>query len=276
MPTAIFINRSDGYDKTSKTIEDTYQVNVDAANDEESAKAAVEARPVPDGYVIDSLNASHINRNPLWFEVRVTYRQSTASGGVGADDPLARPSILSASFEEWTEPYDVDYSDPVKPVTNSAGDPFQAYPQRKNGSLVIQITKNFAGFDAAFYDAIKFTTNASPVTIKGTTYAADVLLFLPPTAQEVNENNGSSSEHFFSTTFRLASDVGKHRQYVADRGYREIGDEGPVPIRDGVNGPTEDPWPLDGEGGAKASIDAVPEVLAFVPYRSANWGIDFS
>jgi hypothetical protein len=33
---------------------------------------------------------------------------------------------------------------------------------------------------------------------------------------------------------------------------------------------------LDGEGGAKASIDAVPEVLAFVPYRSANWGIDFS
>lgn len=152
MTTANFIKRSKGYDKSAKTITDVYQVQVDAANDTDDAIAAVEAVAVPGGYFTDSVNASHINRNPFWYEVTATYKQTISGGGGGADDPLERPSVLSASYEEWTEGYDIDFTTPTpKPVTNSAGDPFQAYPQRKNGRLVLQVTKNFAAFNAVGY-----------------------------------------------------------------------------------------------------------------------------
>jgi len=276
MTTANFIKRTKGYDKSSKTIEDTYQVNVDTANDVDSAIAAVEAMAVPANYATDGVSATHINRNPMWYEARVTYKQSTSGGGGGADDPLSRPSVLSMSYEEWEEPYDVDHSDTPLTVANSAGDPFQTFPQRKNGTMNIQIAKNFASFAAGPYDAIKFTTNATSVTIRGAVFLADTLLFLPPTAQEVWEQIGTTTHHYYAVTFRLAADAGKHLHQVADRGYRQIVNGKHVKIRDGDQQPTEDPWPLDGGGVAKASAADAPATRTFQPYASASWGIDFS
>lgn len=274
MATAGFIKRTKGYDRSSKTIEDTYQVNVDIDNDVDAAIAAVEALPVPSGYIVDNVSASHINRNPQWFEVRITYKLNVF-GGESYDDPLNRPSVLSASYEEWTEAYDEDYSDTPKPVANSAGDPFQSFPQRKNGSLVLQITKNFASFDAPGYDAVKFTTNSAAVTIRGTVYAAKTLLFLPPTVQEVWEQLGDTTHHYYTVTFRLQTDTGLHQQNIADRGYRQLVDGELVKILGGDNLPTEDPWPLDGSGVAKPAGSA-PGTLTFIPYDKAAWGIDFS
>ncbi len=274
MVAANFINRRQGYDKSSRTIEDKYQVEVDVANDQSAAIAAVEAKSVPYGYVTESIQASHINRNPMWYEVNVTYKLNPA-GGVSDDDPLSRPSILSASYEEWTEAYDIDNSDTPKPVVNSAGDPFQTYPQRRNGSLILQITKNIASYAAIAYDAIKFTTNANAVSINGTTYAADTLLYLPPTVQEVWEQIGANTHHYYNVTFRLAADAGKHLHKVADRGYRQLLNGKLVPILDGYNAPTEDPWPLNGTGWALGPQE-VPATLTFKPYASVAWNIDFS
>ncbi len=278
MTTTHFIQRTKGYDRSARTIEDAYRVRVDAPNDTDAAIAAVEARPVPAGYLVDNVRAAHINRNPLWFDVRITYKQPLTLGGTGADDPLTRPSTLSASYDEWTEPYDTDHTpapDGPKPVVNSAGDPFQSFPERKAGTLVLQVTKNVATFDAVAYDAIKFTTNASAVTIRGTVYPKDTLLFLPPTVQEVYEQIGSQTYHYFTVTYRLAADANRHRHPIADRGYREQVNGEMLPILDGEKRPTEEPWPLDGSGRAKPAGSA-PATLTFQPYASAAWGIDFS
>jgi len=269
------IKRSDGDETSQQVIEDTFNVNVDAANDSATAKALAAAIAPPVGYVISSVRATHINRNPFWYEVAVTYTKTVAGGGVGNDDPLARPSVLSASYEEWTEPYDEDFTAPTPlTVQNSAGDPFQNLPQRKNGTPILQITKNFATMNLVALDAIKFTTNSGLVTIKGAGFAADTLLFLPPTAQEVWEQVGSTTHNYFTLNFRLAADAGKHLQKVADRGFRQVSAGDLLPILDGNGNPTEDPWPLNGLGGAKAA-GAKPETLTFKPYNSASWGINF-
>lgn len=274
-----FISRTKGYDEGTPTIEDTYQVLVETANDTDAAIAAVEARGVPGlGYRTRSIRAAPIKRNPLWFEVTASYKGLT--GGATSTDPLDRPSVLSGSYEEWTGPYFEDRSPTPKLVVNSAGDRFEEMPQRKFGSLVLQVTKNVATYNAATYDAIKFTTNGLASTIKGTAYGVDTLLFLPPSVQEVYEQVGTTEYHYFTVTFRLATDADLHRHVVSDRGFKQffLGDS--VWILSGDNQPVESPWPLDGAGvaltAAQVAAGTAPAELTFLPYESKSWGVDFS
>ncbi len=276
---ANFIKRSKGYTKGEKTVEDTYQCLVDALNDVDAAIAAVEAKPVPTGYILDGVTAAHINRNPLAFETRATYRQSVAGGG--ATDPLDRPSVLSGSYDEWTEDYFIDNSATPKHVVNTAGDRFESFPQRKNGDPVLQITKNYSDLALPFYDSIKYTTNSGSVTIKGIVFAANTLLFLPPSFQEVYEQIGATTHHYFAVTFRLAADSDGHVHLIPNRGFKELNDDGDlVPILTKVGTPVETPWPLvtaDGPNiGAAKPPGSTADLLEFLPYPEEDWGINFN
>lgn len=254
-----------------------YLVETTALDDgHDAAIAKVKDLPSLDGYKRESTEAEYVNRNPLWFQVTDTWTFKPESFPQD-DDPLERPSILSSTYEEWTEPYFVDEDDPAKPVVNSAGDPFDPLPQRKNGSLVLQITKNFAAFDAAGYDAIKFTTNAVAQTIRGTVYPIGSLLFLPPTVQEIYEIVNLTEHHYYQTTFRLAVDSALHVDPVEDRGLNESTTDSyrNAPILDAAGNPVTQPAPLDGAGQAKARGEE-PEIITFYPYASANWGIDWT
>ena len=228
-----------------------------------AAVAAVLALTTPTGYVFDSLRPGHVNRNPLWYRITITY--STPAGGATSESPLDRPSILTGSYDEWTEVYFEDRSDPVKKAINTAGDRIDPLPQRKNGSLILQITKNIASYPAGDYDNFKYTTNTNAITIRGITYTADTLLFLPPTVQEVWESIGTAIYHYFATTFRLATDANKHKQKYESRGYYSIEASTYKPILDKAGLPVTAPWPLDSSGYAAASAGATPALITLVP-----------
>ncbi len=266
-------------DKVLGTLTDTYQVECEKlADGSDVAEAAVEAIAAPAGYNLKGVTSRNINRNPLWFEITANYILASlgGSGPGSAIPPLARPSVLTTSYDEWTEPFFKDADN--KPVANSAGDRFDTFPQRKKGTIVLQITKNFAACNVVGYDNLKYTTNSVEVTIKGTTYAANTLLFLPVAAQEQFETVAGVAYDYFSVTFRLAADKGLHKVTVDDRGYRCRNSAGElVPILDKTGVPVTTPWTLDGHGNAVSlAPDVAPETITFRPYASAAWGIDFS
>jgi len=268
------IARKKGNRSDRQTWEYTYLVQTtDLADGPSVALAAVTALLPPSGYRLTDVDSAHRQRNPLWFQVVAIYERNTA--GVEGDDPLARPSILTGSWEEWTEAYFIDADD--KLVVNFAGDRFEDFLQRKRGSMVLQITKNLATFPAPTYDAIKFTTNSVAETIRGTIYPIDTLLFLPPTVNEQYETVGETEFHYYATTFRLAADEAFHQHTIEQRGYQQlVGDPAEkLPILDDAGEPVAAPWPLNSDGTAKA-IGAAADVEAFRPYERANWGIDFS
>lgn len=266
------IGRTKSFENNARTTRVTYQAKVTGMDPGEIASELATSQAqdltVPTGYYFKSADASHINRNPEWLTVTVTYTdERTSTGGTHTDDPLDRPSILSMSYDEWTEPYFEDSNDDE--VVNTAGDVFENPPQRKRGTMVLQITKNFATLAASAYDTIKFTTNASQVTIKGTVFAVRTLLFLPISAQEIYEGE----HNYYQVTFRIAVDEDEHVQVVANRGYREkVGSEIKDIIIDGK--PTADPWPLNSDGTKATAPPAT--AITFVPYPSATWGVNFN
>lgn len=268
------IARKKGNRSDRRTWEYTYLVQTtDLADGPAVALAAVIALAPPTGYRLTDVDSGHRERNPLWFQVVAIYERNT--GGVESDDPLDRASILTGSWEEWTEAYFMDADD--KQVINFAGDRFEDFLQRKRGSMVLQITKNLATFPAPAYDAIKFTTNSVAQTIRSTIYPIDTLLFLPPTVTELYETVGETEYHYYATTFRLAADAAFHLHTIENRGFNQlVGDPAElVPILDSAGKVVSGPWPLNSDGTAKA-IGAAADVEAFRPYERANWGIDFS
>ena len=245
----------------------------DLGDGADAAEAAVMGLGLcPIGYVQSDIRSDHINRNPLWYEVEITFSTTT---GNSATDPLQRPSILTSSYNESTEPYFIDAAG--KQVINTAGDPYDPMPQRRTGSLILQITKNMSLFPAVDYDAIKYSTNSGEITIRQTAYAANTLLFLPPTVQEVYENVSGIFYHYFATTFRLAADHTGHKDDLVSRGYRQVASLGDIPAYvtgdDGLA--TGLPVGLDASG-AQVAPGQAPATTEFQPYPSLNWGIDFS
>lgn len=226
----------------------------------------------PAGYVLDSLTSKHVNRNPLWYQVTITFK---TLNGESTTDPLSRPSVLTSSYSESTEPYFKDSTG--KMVVNTAGDPFDPMPKIRVGSLILQVTKNMASFPAVQYDTLKYTTNSGAVVIRTTTYAADTLLFLPPTVQEVWESIGGIFYHYFATTFRLAASKDQHKDKLSSRGYRELKTPGAKPTWvTGDDGHTvAQPVGLD-SAGKEVAAGGTPDEITFQPYKSTNWGIDFS
>lgn len=150
-------------------------------------------------------------------------------------------------------------------------------PTRDNDKAILRITKNLISFPLATYDALRQTTNAVAVTIRGTAYAIHTLRFLAPTVQEVYEVVGIITYHYYVTTFRLLCDINLHEFKFPDKGYSEFdGTTGNLKkIIKGHESVTA-PWPLDGAGHALASGGLTPPTWTLKPYASAAWGINFS
>lgn len=275
--TPLLIEHRNGWESTGRVITRTYQVQCSSIEDgPAAARAAVSALPRPAGLILQRIEASHIDRSPLWFTVEAEYAPPRGRPSNQADDPLERPSLLSTSYDEFTELYIVDALG--TPVLNTAFDRFDPMPQRRNGNLILQVTKNLASNPILLWDQLKFSTNAAAVTIRGTTFPADTLLFLPVTAQEQYERHEDQEYFFFQTTFRLAAEAAKHKHVTESTGtYALYGDgEGgweKKPIMfDGLK--VDKPWPLDANGQVKEA-DEPGEEQTFFPYPSLNWGIDF-
>jgi len=85
--------------------------------------------------------------NSLWIDVDIEYQIPKRPDN--EPNPLLRQSILTSSYDELTEAYFKDSDD--KLVTTSAGERFENFPMRRNGNLLLQITKNFSAFPAVAY-----------------------------------------------------------------------------------------------------------------------------
>ena len=270
------IDHQESFDSSTSSITDTYLVECDVLMDTVAARAAVAAMPVPVNYWIWKLSSKVVKNNPLWHEVEIEYQIPTLPNNSDEPNPLLRESVLTSSYDEYTEAYFKDADD--KLVINSSGERFENFPMRRFGNLILQVAKNFSDFPAVAYDNIKFTRNQVAVTIKGTTYAIGTLLFLPATVAETVENVQGTKYHYFATTFRLLADKDKHLLKIDDRGYFELDDNKELKqiLKTKDLTVPKSPWPLDGKGHAKPKFTDDPAILTFTPYPIATWGIDFS
>jgi len=266
---------NESLDMNDSSITAKYKVECDALMDVMAARDAVAALPVPAGYWIWKIASKPSDINPLFIEVSIEYKIPSIPFPGDDPNPLLRPSVLTSSYDEYTEAYFKDSKN--NPVLNSAFDRFENFPIRRMGNLLLQITKNFAAFPAVAYDQIKYTRNQDNVTIKGTIYAAETLLFLPATVSEMTEQIQGTQYHYFATTFRLLADYEKHLDKIEDRGYNEYKEGKPVLINMTYAGnEIKSPWPLDGSGQKKPKPSDEPPIITFTPYPLAAWGIDFS
>ena len=262
-------------DGSTSSIQSKYLVKCDRLMDTSSAIAAIAAKPIPQDYWIWKLTADANVNDSHWIDVDIEYQIPNRPDA--EPNPLLRKSILTSSYDEITEAYFQDSDDEF--VVNTAKQRFENFPMRRNGNLLLQITKNFSAFPAVAYDNIKYTRNQSAITIKGTTYAAGTLLFLPATVAENNEFSPATgiNYHFFITTFRLLADHGTHLHKIDSRGYFKKNGSKLEKIYNPTDGtiPTS-PWPLDVNGGMKPDPGDAPHIMTFKPYALSEWGIDFS
>lgn len=226
------------------------------------------------------IEASPVNDSGVHFEVTVEYA-GTGVLGMPAN-PLDRPAEISYGFQDATESYFIDRSDPPKPVANSAGDPFDSFLERETGWLVLTINTNEPTHNPVVADAFSHTTNREAVTIDGITYAAGTLKLSPITAQKVKERieeEGVVMEvQYYKRTYVLKARKDGWKEKPLDLGLNElIADPDPTkpgklkPIVDSVNAPIRRPWPLNGAGRKKPKGTETAATLEFLPYAEASW-----
>jgi hypothetical protein len=212
------------------------------------------------------------------FEVLCEF--DTTVGGDNDDNPLDQPWGYNYTYQESTENYFIDRSDPNgdtgtanKPVVNSAGDAFQQFMTRENGMLVITLTRNVSSYSPANLDQYKHTVNMAPVTIDGTSYATGTLKLSPITATKntVTLKNLTTVTYYAETLTFKARHEGWN-QTVLDVGFHTLvgtksnNTQSIQPIVDANGTPVTTPWPLDGTGHAKPNSTDTPANLTFSPY----------
>jgi len=274
--TPILKSQRDGYEGGRIYQEQTYLVETtDLADGSIAARLAVLDLGFYAGWYCSKLTSEPWEGSPLWFKVEIAQDLP-----IWPIDPTLRPAVLTGDWDEVNKIYTMDCSSTPQPVLTSALNRLDPPPQRKTGKPTMRITKNLTSYPVVAYDAIKYTRNADAVTIKGTTYAAGTLLFLPPTVQENYEQISGNVYHYFATGYRLSADHLCHVDLASDRDYDQwiTGGTGAirVPILDKTGQRVTSPWPLDGLGHAMPHAGDTPATLTFVPYALASWGLDFS
>jgi hypothetical protein len=237
--------------------------------------------PVDFGAIVTSIEAQPHDNSDKLFLVQIEY--TTTTFGMPASPLNAKPDISYGSSDA-TEAYFQDHTTPDrKRCCNSAGDPFESFPERETGELTITITVNEETFNPVTMDGFRHTLNQEPVSIDGVTYAAGTLKLSPPTAQKVTdtiegEGGGSQTFVYYRVTYLLKAKADGWDDKILDVGTNELikdpakpTDPGKLrPIVDSVNSPVKKPWPL-AQGRKKPSPDAQADELVFKPYKSVTW-----
>lgn len=138
------------------------------------------------GTTVNSIEADPKDNSDRHFEVTVESSDADESETF-AVHPLDRPPEVTWTTET-TEPCFIDVDDEKpKPVTNSAGDPFDQFLERECGEMVITVAMNVDYHDAADADLYSHRVNREHVTVDGTTYAPGTLKLSPIQATRVIE-----------------------------------------------------------------------------------------
>jgi hypothetical protein len=197
-------------------------------------------------------------------------------------DPLNEPPIVRWNTVPAELPYMIDTADTA--VLNSALDPFDPAPVRIRGYSEINITKNYEAdtFDAAVWDAAKWTTNSLLFTIPF--YNVDMNAgegFLRNFSLETFRRNTIDYVRATATIwYRAETDERPNpwHDYLLDAGFRELtAAETKISILDYYGQPVTRPALLNGLGArlplyqTGTSTPSAPVYLDFVPYVSSDW-----
>jgi hypothetical protein len=212
------------------------------------------------------------------FEVLCEF---TAAADNNTDtNPLDQPWDYAYSYNESTEPYFIDRSDPDgdsgtnnKPCVTSAGEAFQQFMTRERGELTITLTRNVASHNAAALDVYSHTINMATITIDGNGFATGVLKISPISAKKNVQKNkdGTSTTYYTQTLTFKARHQGWHDRPL-DVGFNQlVGKKSNntlslQPIVDANGLQVTKPWPLNGSGAAMLNITDLPFTLDFEPY----------
>ncbi|MGN6370969.1 MAG: hypothetical protein ACTHN5_22160 [Phycisphaerae bacterium] len=199
-------------------------------------------------------------------------------------NPTLLPDEISWDFSEASEDYFLDKSTPPKPVTNSAGTPFEKFLQRETGHITVTVKRNVTSYDPQTAISNLHVVNSDAFELDGVTINAGQakLSGIPATAWQTVYVNGASVRYrqiTFILKLRSSWD-----DVVEDRGYGELqvyANGTPIgttqPIVDGANLQVQKPWPLDGSGHRKTNSTDTPASLTFKPYAAVSFaGFGFS
>ncbi len=191
--------------------------------------------------------------------------------------PLDMPAQIEWDFSEASEAYFLDWSTPdPKPVKNSAGQNFEALPERESGVIVCHITKNVAtDFDTSLFLSARENVNSAGFTVDGVSLDVHQAKF---SGANVTPPALSAGEWFRTVKMTL-----KFKQswddVFNDEGYQQLASDG-INLVDCYTNATDPnnkpekvvkPWPLDGTGHKKANATDTPEPLTFKPYEELDF-----
>lgn len=228
---------------------------------------------------VSSIDAELAGDSLRHYKVTVEYSQKEQIDK--PDNPLEREPEISWSYAEASEPFFRDRSNPPKPVTNSAGDPFENYLEKESGVLTCTVVRNELEYNPAALDEYSHAVNLNYVTIDGIRFDPGTLKISPITAVKTKETYNDADGVPVTVTFYKRTYVfkAKHEGWdnkVLDIGLNEkVGDEVKgfqiKPILDKINKPVSKPWPLDGEGKRKPNPTDEAAELTFKPYEHKNF-----
>jgi hypothetical protein len=263
------------------TVKKFYRVE---ANDEELAYAAVKAAtPLQltadsEDLQRDSINVRANGQAGTHWDADVIYTNQPGDNNGGTQNPLLRPPRYSTQATTDSQPYFTakDGSGQDVQVTNSAGVPFETLPEKlvPRGTVTVNFTQTAS--PVAWTRAVG-NINSNTFTIADGSYDPREMLLVD--ARYTNEYFGTQEYYEVNLEFAFNGDL--WIDFVDDRGTHELIDvtdgDGQVvgrflsPIRTADGRVVERPYPLDGDGAAKANADDDPAVLEFRPYPEMNF-----
>jgi hypothetical protein len=283
-----------GRDENGRTARRVYEVVANSATSNVAAELATATNPAEYGgatVTIPVLGAAHpadatrvVNKITVERDeestitkpkFRVTVDYSTPEENEvepEPEDPLSEPTRYRWSFNPATEPLFRDRSGTPKPIVNSAGEPFETFLEVDSSELMVEIVENVSSYSPV--DAIGFIdkVNSNGFTIDGVSIGAGEAKM---SGHGAEKNWDAGGTPYYTVNYVIKFKANWKEVELEDRGYNEKDEDNAGKLKEIVKGkpPTKPdrPWPLDGDGAAKANSDDAPELLTFQVYQETSF-----
>jgi hypothetical protein len=204
---------------------------------------------------------------PNQFVITVSYEDPT--DGSDTATLLSLPADIKQSYEQLLEPYTLDAEG--TPCTNTAGQPFDQFPERPSKVKVYQIKKYVTATGKSNIEAAANTNNASAKSIDGTSHPTDTLVLCDPTFDEVEDEDGVGTG-VYEANYTIKHNPNKWIDEPLNVGYQELVGGDVEDILGGDNKPVQRPWPLETDGSAKATNTPSDfDTLTLYPFPQHAW-----
>lgn len=254
----------------STTAERVYYAEADGPVDADLALAAsfggVSVPAKGEAFSLTRLYCRAISRrverlSPTQFNVTVNFEDPTDGTVEEEADLLTQAAKITQQSSNTMEQYTVD-ADDVQ-VRNSAGEPFDTFPERLSSGVVYTIRKYVNAATKVLIEAAERTTNAGAKTILNRAHAADTLLLAGVTF----EAEGT----LFLATMTIEYLPEGWADIVLDVGFREKvgGVWQAIKLPDGSA--IARAWPLNADGTKKTNADDAADAITFYPYEQHAW-----